>query len=126
MTMTHSVESFAEHCIGLLKNSGSSGSRGSRSDNPLNERNFAGTTPAAVREPVRSEWFYGARSSGSDKIEQSQNLNWPRTTRTTRTANFERGRAPTAIGDFPCEWHVILEELQGPIPIERFTREQRP
>src|SRR5260370_38489814 len=99
MTMTHSVESFAEHCIGLLKNSGSSGSRGSRSDNPLNERNFAGTTPPAVRKPVRSEWFYGARSSGSVNIEQYQFLNGPSTIRTTSNVSFKRGRSPPAIVD---------------------------
>jgi hypothetical protein len=63
----------------------------------------------------------GARSSGSDKIEQSHNLSWPRTTRTTRTANFEQGRALSAIGDFPREWHVILEELKGSNPIQGFT-----
>jgi hypothetical protein len=108
----HRPEDFAEHFIGLLKTSGSSGSSGSNFDKPLSNKAFASTTGAQPREPVKSEWFSAVQSSGSHNSIANQPLAWARTTRTTRTATFEEGLNADSERHSPAEWHAILAELE--------------
>jgi hypothetical protein len=113
--MMHRPEDFAEHFIGLLKNSGSSGSSGSGVDNALNNKAFASTTGAQPREPVKSEWFSGVQFSGSTNNIANQSLAGARTTGTTGTtgtATFEEGLNADSEGRAPAEWHAILAELE--------------
>jgi hypothetical protein len=108
----HRPEDFAEHFIGLLKSTGSSGSSGSDARNILSNKVFAGTTGARPREPVKSEWFSGVQSSGSNNSIANQSLAAARTTRTTRTTTFEESLNEDNEGRAPVEWHAILAELE--------------
>jgi hypothetical protein len=108
----HRPEDFANHFIGLLKNSGSSGSSGAGTDKALSDNTFAGTTDAHKREPLKSEWFSDAEASGSNKSDENQALARPRTTRTTGTATLEQGESTDGEGGAPAEWHAILAELE--------------
>jgi hypothetical protein len=108
----HRPEDFAEHFIGLLKNSGSSGSSGSGFDNALSNNAFASTTGSQSLEPVKSEWFSGIQSSGAPNNIANQSLAGARTTGTTRTATFEEGVNADSEGRAPAEWHAILAELE--------------
>jgi hypothetical protein len=110
--MMHRPEDFAEHFIGLLKNSGSSGSSGSGVGNALNNKAFASTTGAQSQEPVKSEWFSGVKFSGSTNNIANQSLAGARTTGTTGTTIFEEGLNDECEGRAPAEWHAILAELE--------------
>ena len=109
----HRLMDFAEHFLGLLQNSGSTGSSGSRACNGLAQNTFVGTTEPLPREPVKAEWFSGQRVSGSNEIEQNQLLTEARTTGTTRTTTFEQGRARELWHGCPQEWHAVFAELNG-------------
>lgn len=112
----HSSEGFAEHMLGLLKNTGSTGSSGSRASNTLKEKDFDGTTRARDQEPVESEWFSGTKRSGSTNIVELQAVTGVRTTRTSRTTNFREGKTLDGEGLAPPQWHAILAGLERQNP----------
>jgi hypothetical protein len=103
------VASFADHCLGLLKNRGPTGPSGHTSPKPFNSKQNFGTAEVQQVGPVKVEWSQLAQPSGPKIITQKQSLI---TSVTSGTTNFEQGRACGSTGDYPSHWHAILAGLE--------------
>jgi hypothetical protein len=104
----HNIASFADHCLGLLKNCGPTGPSGHTPPKPFNSKQNFGTAEVQQVGPVKVEWSQLAQPSGPKIITQKQSLI---TSVTSGTTNFGEGRA-YANGDYPSQWHAILAGLE--------------
>lgn len=110
--MTHSSPDFAQHVLGLLKKTGTTGTSGHGPGKPLpvNEKDGTSRTPRAV--PVENDWYRPMQSSGTNKVTQKQLLAEGVTSGTSGTTNFQQGADEPGAGAAPVEWRAILAELE--------------
>jgi len=111
----HSPADFAEHCIGLLKNRGTSGPTGPTSDKLFKSNDKAGTTECDEVGPLDFHWSQQNAASGPAKVVASQSLARPVTTGTTGTTTFAEASIEDELASIDEEWHAILHTLRrGP------------
>lgn len=108
----HNIASFADHCLGLLKNCGPTGPSGHTPPKPFDSKQNFGTAEVQQVGPVKVEWSQLAQPSGPKIITQKQSLIPSVTSGTGGTTNFEQGRAYGSTGNYPSHWHAILAGLE--------------
>jgi hypothetical protein len=114
----HSVAGFAEHCLVLLKNCGTSGPIGNSPTKALFVKEKLGTADAHQVGPVKPEWSQPARAPGPKNSAAVQRHRSSVTSGTNGTASSKQGRALNLPGNCPAEWHAILVELEARDPVE--------
>jgi hypothetical protein len=113
--MTHSSEiskGFAAHFLGLLKNTGTSGTTGPTPAKAFNSGDKTGTAGKPQAVPVSGEWYQAAPVTGTGKDKVNQYVGGPGTGGTSGTTVLEQGPDEPESGGSPVKWHAILAELE--------------
>jgi hypothetical protein len=107
---------FAEHFLGLLKNSGNTGNIGNSPINVLNQKNKTVSSDPAQMFPVSEKWKHPGEAIGNNKVVYNQSLAEHVSTVSTVSTVSEQGQhgpdEPES-GGSPAKWHAILAELEA-------------